>query len=131
MKWYKDLEEYALGAILKGVNIPGWKAVQGRSNRTFSDQDKAIEAVIKAGYDEALVYERKPKTLTELEKLMGKADFTEKVGAYVIKPPGKPTLAPLSDKKERRTVLRPPILRRWSSERTASCNYIVSEGYFF
>lgn len=100
VKWYKDLEEYALGAILKGVNIPGWKAVQGRSNRTFSDQDKAIEAVIKAGYDEALVYERKPKTLTELEKLMGKADFTEKVGAYVIKPPGKPTLAPLSDKRE-------------------------------
>lgn len=100
VKWYKDLEEYALGAILKGVNIPGWKAVQGRSNRTFSDQDKAIDAVIKAGYDEALVYERKPKTLTELEKLMGKADFTEKVGAYVIKPPGKPTLAPLSDKRE-------------------------------
>ena len=100
VKWYKDLEEYALGAILKGVNIPGWKAVQGRSNRTFSNQDKAIEAVIKAGYDEALVYERKPKTLTELEKLMGKADFAEKVGAYVIKPPGKPTLAPLSDKRE-------------------------------
>lgn len=100
VKWYKDLEEYALGAILKGVNIPGWKAVQGRSNRAFSDQDKAIDAVIKAGYDEALVYERKPKTLTELEKLMGKADFTEKVGAYVIKPPGKPTLAPLSDKRE-------------------------------
>ena len=100
MKWYKDLEEYALGAILKGVNIPGWKAVQGRSNRAFSDQDKAIDAVIKAGYDEALVYERKPKTLTELEKLMGKADFAEKVGAYVIKPPGKPTLAPLSDKRE-------------------------------
>lgn len=31
---------------------------------------------------------------------MGKADFAEKVGAYVIKPPGKPTLAPLSDKRE-------------------------------
>lgn len=98
--WYKDLEEYALGAVLKGEDIPGWKAVAGRSNRTFSDQDAAIAAVIAAGYDEALVYERRAKTLTELEKLMGKADFAEKIGAYVIKPPGKPTLAPLSDRRE-------------------------------
>lgn len=98
--WYKDLEEYALGAVLKGDDVPGWKAVAGRSNRTFSDQEAAIAAVIAAGYDEALVYERRAKTLTELEKLMGKADFAEKIGAYVIKPPGKPTLAPLSDKRE-------------------------------
>ncbi|MBS1418060.1 MAG: DUF2800 domain-containing protein, partial [Ruminiclostridium sp.] len=70
------------------------------SNIDMPTHHEAIDAVIKAGYDEALVYERKPKTLTELEKLMGKADFTEKVGAYVIKPPGKPTLAPLSDKRE-------------------------------
>ena len=72
----------------------------GRSNRTFTDQDAAIQAVIAAGYDEALVYDRKPKTLTELEKLMGKADFKEKIGSFVYKPPGKPTLAPASDKRE-------------------------------
>lgn len=52
------------------------------------------------GYDEALLYDRKPKTLTELEKLMGKAEFAEKLGSFVIKPPGKPTLAPASDKRE-------------------------------
>ena len=45
------------------------------------------------------MYERKAKTLTELEKLMGKAEFAEKVGQYVIKPAGKPTLAVLSDKR--------------------------------
>ena len=98
--WYKDLEEYALNALLNGGTIPGWKCVAGRSNRTFTDQDAAIAAVIAAGYDEALVYERKPKTLTELEKLMGKADFTAKLGAYVVKPLGKPTLAPMTDKRE-------------------------------
>ena len=98
--WYKDLEEYALGAVLKGEDIPGWKAVAGRSNRTFTDQDAAIAAVIAAGYDEALVYDRKPKTLTELEKLMGKQDFAEKLGGLVVKPQGKPTLAPLSDRRE-------------------------------
>jgi len=100
VSWYKDLEEYALSALLLGGEIPGWKAVAGRSNRTFSDQDAAIAAVIAAGYDEALVYERKAKTLTELEKLMGKAEFAEKLGQFVIKPTGKPTLAPMSDKRE-------------------------------
>lgn len=99
VSWYKDLEEYALNAILNGDEIPGWKAVAGRSNRTFSDADAAIKAVLDAGYDEALVYERKAKTLTEIEKLMGKAEFAEKIGQYVIKPVGKPTLAITSDKR--------------------------------
>lgn len=100
VQWYKDLEAYATEALLAGKEIPGWKLVAGRSIRTFTDQDAAIQAVIAAGYDEALVYDRKPKTLTELEKLMGKADFKEKIGSFVYKPPGKPTLAPASDKRE-------------------------------
>lgn len=100
VKWYKNLEEYALTALLDGKPIPGWKAVAGRSVRTFSDQDAAIAAVIAAGYDESLVYDRKPKTLTELEKLMGKTEFADKLGSFVVKPLGKPTLAPESDKRE-------------------------------
>jgi hypothetical protein len=100
MDWYRDLEEYALGALLKGMDIPGWKAVAGRSVRAFTDPDAALAAVIASGYDESLVYERRAKTLAELEKLMGKADFEKNIGAYVCKPIGKPTLAPLSDKRE-------------------------------
>lgn len=100
VQWYKDLEEYATKALLDGRPIAGWKLVAGRSNRTFTDQDAAIQAVIAAGYDEALVYDRKPKTLTELEKLMGKAEFSEKIGGFVVKPMGKPTLALATDKRE-------------------------------
>lgn len=100
VQWYRDLEAYATEALLAGKKIPGWKLVAGRSNRTFSDQDAAIQAVIAAGYDEALVYDRKPKTLTQLEELMGKAEFADKIGGFVVKPPGKPTLAPASDKRE-------------------------------
>lgn len=100
IQWYKDLEEYATKTLLDGKPIEGWKLVAGRSNRTFTDQDAAIKAVIEAGYDEALVYDRKPKTLSELEKLMGKAEFAEKIGGYVVKPLGKPTLALASDKRE-------------------------------
>lgn len=100
VQWYKDLEEYATKTLLDGKPIEGWKLVAGRSNRTFTDQDAAIQAVIAAGYDEALVYDRKPKTLTELEKLMGKKEFAEKIGSFVVKPLGKPTLALASDKRE-------------------------------
>lgn len=100
VSWYKDLEEYALSTLLNGGEIPGWKCVAGRSLRTFTDQDAALKAVIAAGYDESLVYERKAKTLTELEKLMGKTEFAEKIGQFVIKPVGKPTLAPMSDRRE-------------------------------
>lgn len=99
VKWYADLEEYATTALLNGQTIPGWKLVAGWSNRTFTDQDAAIQAVIAAGYDEALVYDRKPKTLSQLEELMGKKDFAEKIGGYVVKPLGKPTLADASDKR--------------------------------
>lgn len=100
VRWYKDLEEYALGTILKGGTIPGWKAVAGRSNRTFTDTEAALNAAMAAGYDKSLLYDLKPKTLTELEKLMGKTEFADKLGSFVVKPVGKPTLALLADKRE-------------------------------
>lgn len=100
VKWYKDLEEYALGTILNGGSIPGWKVVAGRSNRTFTDTDAAFNAAMAAGYDKSLLYDLKPKTLTELEKLMGKAEFADRLGSFVVKPLGKPTLALFNDKRE-------------------------------
>jgi len=100
VKWYKDLEEYATEALLNGKPIEGWKLVAGRSNRTFSDPEAAFQAIIAAGYDEALLYDRKPKTLSDLEKLMGKTEFAEKIGSFVVKPLGKPALVPASDKRD-------------------------------
>ncbi|MEI6580214.1 MAG: DUF4835 family protein, partial [Eubacteriales bacterium] len=79
---------------------PGWKAVEGRSNRMFDDVDAAFKVIKGAGYDEALLYERKPITLTAVETLLGKANFKTVVGEHLIKPPGKPALAPESDKRE-------------------------------
>ena len=102
--WASDLEEYALKTLLAGGSIPGYKAVEGRSNRAFADQDKAFEVLMAGGVEEALLYERKPLTLAKVEKLVGKKDFAEMVGDYVIKPPGKPTLAPESDKREAITL---------------------------
>ncbi len=98
--WYKDLQDYAASALLVGDEIPGFKLVEGRSNRTFTDIDEAVQALLNAGYKEAMIYDRKPKTLTELEKMLGKKTFNELLSGYVTKPKGKPTLAPASDKRE-------------------------------
>lgn len=98
--WVTDLEEYALAALLNGGEIPGWKAVEGRSNRQFADTDKAFDAIKKAGYDEALLYKREPITLTAVETLLKKKTFNELLSGQVIKPPGKPTLATANDKRE-------------------------------
>lgn len=100
VSWYKDLEEYALNATLNGKEIPGWKAVAGRANRALTDVDATFKAIVAAGYDEALLYERKPLTLSALETLIGKKDFAEKFGQFITKPLGKPTLVPMSDKRE-------------------------------
>lgn len=98
--WVSDLEEYALSALLQGVEIPGWKAVEGRSNRKFTNVDVAFKVLTEAGYDEAILYERKPITLTAVETLLKKKQFNEMLGSYVIKPPGKPTLATETDNRE-------------------------------
>lgn len=97
--WVSDLEEYALAAVLKGENIPGWKAVEGRSIRQFSDIDAAFEALINAGTPREMLYEYKPITLTAVEKLLGGKQFEELAGPFVIKPPGKPALVPVTDKR--------------------------------
>lgn len=98
--WVSELEDYALNAILGGSDIAGWKAVEGRSVRKITDIDSAFEVLKKAGYDEALLYERKPITLTELEKLVTKKKLEELIGSMIDKPRGEPALAPESDKRE-------------------------------
>ena len=97
--WLSDLEEYALGACLEGRELPGWKAVEGRSVRAWTDQDGAFTAAKAAGVPEEMLYERKPVTLAGLEKIMGKKPFAEALGEYVTTPPGKPTLARADDRR--------------------------------
>ncbi|MDE5991704.1 MAG: DUF2800 domain-containing protein, partial [Oscillospiraceae bacterium] len=60
--WVSEVEEYVLSEILSGKSVDGWKAVEGRSNRKITDIDGAFEILKKEGYDEAMLYERKPIT---------------------------------------------------------------------
>lgn len=99
-KWLEDLKDCALKECLAGKEVPGWKAVEGRGSRDWTDMDKAFDTLKNTGINEAVLWERKPLTLAQVEKVVGKADFEKCVGEYVIKNPGKPTLAPETDKRE-------------------------------
>ena len=96
--WLTDLEEYALSQCLAGNEVAGWKAVEGISRRQWTDQDAAFKAIEASGINEAMLYERKPLTLAQVEKMLGKKAFGQ-FAEYVYKPPGKPTLVVESDKR--------------------------------
>lgn len=98
-EWAEDLQEYALSQCLQGVHVPGWKAVEGRGSRTFTDTDAAFGKLMQNGIDESILYERVPLTLAKTEKAIGKKLFAELCGEFIEKKPGKPALAPESDKR--------------------------------
>ncbi|MDU7382853.1 MAG: DUF2800 domain-containing protein [Schaalia turicensis] len=96
--WATDMEAYALSqAVNQGKHWDGFKLIAGRSVRKNSDETKVAEAAEAAGYSD--IYDRKLITLTAMERLMGKSTFTEMLGDLVVKPVGKPTLVPESDKR--------------------------------
>lgn len=98
--WYDALKQKALDKLLSDCPIPGYKVVEGRSTRAWSDQDKALETLQAAGIDRAVIYDSVPKTLAQLEKVVGVAKFKELVGDLIIKPQGKPALATADDSRK-------------------------------
>lgn len=93
----KDLEEYAQQALMEGRSLPGWKLVQGRSTRKWTDQDAAFQQMEHDGIDEAMLYTRAPISLTAAEKMIGKKKFAETMSAFITRAPGTPKLAAASD----------------------------------
>jgi len=100
VKWAKQLESYALKKVLDGENVPGWKAVEGRTSRSFKDFSVVAKKLLDKGYKRAMLYKQEPETLTGIEGLLGKAKFNELLSDDVTKTPGKPTLVPESDPRE-------------------------------
>lgn len=96
VSWANDIKEYALQAAVGGKEWHGWKLVEGRSNRRYTDETVVAEAVTTAGFDP---YERKVMGVTAMTSLLGKKRFEEVLGGYIEKPQGKPTLVPESDKR--------------------------------
>jgi len=96
-KWADDITAYALTCCLDGKEVPGYKAVEGKGHREFTDQDAAFKVLIANKYNEAILYERVPLSLAQAEKVVGPKLFGDLVGKYIFKAPGKPALALASD----------------------------------
>jgi len=101
VSWAGDVKEFALQQALKGVEYKGFKVVEGRSNRKYTNETAVADAVIMAGYNP---YEQRILGVTDLEKLLGKKKFNEILGGLVEKLPGKPTLVPENDKRPALTM---------------------------
>ncbi|HBV68433.1 MAG TPA: DUF2800 domain-containing protein [Clostridiales bacterium] len=99
--WSKLVKDYALDqAVNNNVKFPGFKLVEGRSNRQYSVDDTLIAAkLIGAGYKDDDIWPRKLKGITDLEKYLSKKTFNELIGEMIVKPQGKPTLVPVEDKR--------------------------------
>ena len=98
--WYKDVQAFALGQLIAGEKIPGYKLVEGRSNRIITDEEKVKEILLGVGFTEDEIM--KPRTtqgISTLEGIVGKKLFGELCGDYIIKPTGKLTMAPVSDRR--------------------------------
>ena len=92
--WAEDIKTYALDQAVQGKKWRGYKIVEGRSNRKYTDEKAVADKVTKAGYDP---YEKKVLGITAMSKLLGKKKFEELLSGLVEKPQGKPALVPESD----------------------------------
>lgn len=100
-KWINAVSDHALHeAFTNGKKWPGYKLVEGRSNRAYTDREKIFTGLVAGGYKpEEITKPAELLTLTALEKTVLKADFNTYVAPYVVKPQGKPTLVPATDKR--------------------------------
>ncbi len=96
ISWAEDVKAYALKQALSGTKYPGFKLVEGKSNRRFTDEALAAKIALDAGYEP---YEQKILGVTALQKQLGRKKFDELLGSLVTKPRGKPVLAQESDKR--------------------------------
>lgn len=102
VEWVDSIAAYAQNlAVCQDKHWPGLKLVEGRSVRKWSDEFMA-ESAIKARFPELTnddIYNLKLKPITSIEKVVGKKRFEDVLHDVIVKPQGKPTLVPESDKR--------------------------------
>lgn len=99
-KWISAVEDYALKeAVDNGKSFPGFKLVEGRSNRMYANQDEVVKRLLENGYQEAIIYTKSLLGITAMEKAITKKAFDAALSDLIVKPQGKPTLVPTTDKR--------------------------------
>lgn len=97
--WLKRVKDKALSTLLDGGEIPGYKVVEGRGSRTWSDDLLVADMLKAAGYSLEDITETSLLSVAKMEKAIGKKRAEEVVGELIVRKPGAPTVAPASDKR--------------------------------
>ena len=93
----ESVKAYALKkAVEDGKKWKGFVLSHSVSKRKISDEAKVASILTEAGYE--VYIQNKLKSISELEKLVGRQRLNELVGIYIIKPEGNPIL--VKEKKE-------------------------------
>ena len=95
--WLKDVKEFALTCAVNGKKWDGFK-ITSRATRKFVGSDESIAQALQGTGVEPYVITKKIRTITELEKDLGKKKFTEVLGQFVEKVNGKESLVPIKEK---------------------------------
>jgi hypothetical protein len=96
--WLSSVEKHITERLQAGESFDGYKLVEGRSLRQWLNEEEAQKLLSESGYDEQKLYTKKFVSVAQAEKLIGKKN-RELITDLVVKPTGKPTLAPESDKR--------------------------------
>ena len=97
VSWANDIKEFALVAAIGGKKWNGWKLVEGRSNRRYTDENAVAEVIRGIGLDP---YEHKVLGITAMTSLLGRKRFEDTLAEFIEKPQGKPVLVPATDKRQ-------------------------------
>ncbi len=98
--WLADVETAATHRLYSGMSIPGYKLVEGKTNRKYTDETEIAKVLNENGYTDDAIFNKKLIGITAMEKLLGKTNAAKLIGDYIEKPKGSPTLALESDKRE-------------------------------
>lgn len=101
VSWAKDIEEYIKKRALEGKDWRGYKIVEGRSTRSWADEQALKRKLKELGHTPSQYEDKKLKSVAQMEKSLGKSYVSDNLYTLITRPQGAPTLAPEDDPRPR------------------------------
>lgn len=99
-KWIEAMQADAVKRLLNSESVEGFKLVAGNGKRAFTSEDDVVDTLVGLGFKREQIFNVSLKSLTDIEKVLGKKQFKECLDGNVQKKAGNPTLAPDDDPRE-------------------------------
>lgn len=97
--WLASIEAMVKNSLMEGEPVDGWKLVEGRSTRKYTDEAEIEKRLRAHKYKVSEIFEKKLLGISKMEKLLGKKKMGELIGDLIEKPRGSAVIAPASDKR--------------------------------